>query len=105
MSTLLSSGSTLTDGTEQTLVTDTTDKTYVFGINLEPLRDGNVLKIKIYTKMLTGSTERLAYEFGFSDLQSAPNQYTIPVLAKYSYKVTMQITGTNRTLEWGVFHQ
>ncbi len=90
-------------GSEHTLVTDTTGKTYVLVVDTSNMVNGDELELRIYTKVRTGSTERLA-SFGlFANVQTEPNKYSIPIPADVSFKATLkQTNGSARSFDWKV---
>jgi hypothetical protein len=93
--------STATDGTEQTLATDTTNKTYVFVIDTAALVNGDTIEVRIKTKALLGGTERLAYIATYANVQLDPIKYSPPVPADISCKVTLKrVAGSDRTFPW-----
>jgi hypothetical protein len=90
-----------TVGTEHTLATDTTGKTYVLVVDLGPLAAGDVVELAIYTKVRSTSTERLAYFATYANVQDEPNKYSVPVPADVSFKATLkQTAGTGRSFDW-----
>lgn len=101
MSTLIASGTTTTDGTEQVLATDTTNKTYVFAIDTNAMANGDQIEIKIKTKILSGGTERIAYYVSYVNIQGQPQKYSMPVPENISISVTLKrIAGTDRAYPW-----
>lgn len=100
---VVASGSLVADGTEQTLATSTTGKTYVLVVDLNPMVNGDEIELRLKTKVLTGSTERLAYFAGYAHIQAAPNKYSVPVPANWSCKATLkQVAGSNHTYDWAL---
>lgn len=94
---------TATVSTEHTLNTDTTGKTYILAVDTGNMVLGDELVLKIYTKVISSGTERLAYVGNFQHNQSEPNKYSVPVPANYSFKATLQQTaGTSRAFDWAV---
>lgn len=103
MSTLITDGSVTTDGTEQTLVTDTSNKTYIFTIDTAAMALGDIIKIKIKTIVRSAGTERINYVYHYAHVQGAPIKQSVPVVANISYKVTIQrISGTDRAYPWSL---
>jgi hypothetical protein len=94
---------TATLTTEHTLVTDTTGKTYVLCVDTAALVNGETLELRIYTKTLSGGTERLAYMATYVNVQQEPIKYSVPVPADISFKATLeQNGGTGRAFPWSV---
>lgn len=97
----ISDNSTTTDGTEQTLVTDTTGRVYVACFDLSALAGGDTLEIRVYTKIRSGGTSRVAYLAAYQNAQSQPQKYSPPIPANIEVKVTMKLTaGSNRSVPW-----
>lgn len=95
-----------TVGTEHTLVTDTplTGKTYVLIVDTGAMVDGDTLELRVYTKVRTGGTSRVAYgPKSWSNAQAEPQKYSVPVPADVEYQATLKQTeGTGRTFPWKV---
>lgn len=90
-------------GTEHTLATDTTGKTYLLVVDGGNNANGDTLELRIYTKVRSTSTERLAYYEAFSNVLGEPNLYSVPVPADVSFKATLkQTAGTGRDFDWKV---
>jgi hypothetical protein len=100
--TAISENSTTTDGTEQTLVTDTTNRVYVFAVDTGAMANGDAVEVRIYTIIRSGGTERLAYgPVAYVNAQGQPQKYSVPVPADISIKVTLKRTaGTDRSYPW-----
>jgi hypothetical protein len=103
-------GSQTTSGTtEHTLnsAAFTTAATYVLNLDLNPLAAGttpDILRVRIYTKVLTGSTERTSYDVSYQGgLVTEPNVFSVPIPTLYSVKFTItMLQGSNRTIDWSV---
>lgn len=88
-------------GTEHTLATDTSNRTYVLVVDLNAMVAGDTTELRIYTIPRSAGTERLAYLETFTGVQSAPIAYSVPVPADISCKVTLkQTAGTGRAYPW-----
>lgn len=92
MPTSLASNTVTADGTEQTLATDTSNRNYVLVVDTGAMVNGETLILKLYTKCLSGGTERLAYSATISHAQAEPIKYSVPVPADISIKATLQQT-------------
>ncbi len=89
--------------TEHTLSTDTANHVYVLAVDAASLAMGDILELKLYTKVLSGGTERLAYHAVFRNTQSDPAKYSPPVPANISLKATLtQTAGTGRSFPWAL---
>lgn len=101
MPTPIATGTTTTDGTEQVLTTDTSNKTYVFAIDTNAMANADQIEIKIKTKILSGGTERIAYSVQYANVQGEPQKYSMPVPENISISVTLKrIAGTDRAYPW-----
>jgi hypothetical protein len=88
-------------GTEHTLVTDTTGHTCIFVVDTVNMVNGDVLELRLYTKVLSGGAESLAYSGSFAHAQAEPVKYSVPVPADVSIKATLkQTAGTSRNFDW-----
>jgi hypothetical protein len=86
---------------EITLVTDTSNKTYVLVVDTSAMANGDILELRIYTKALTGGAEQLAYSVVFANAQAEPIKYSPPVPADISIRATLcQPAGTARAYPW-----
>ena len=100
---LVTSGTTTTDGTEQTLFTDTTAKVYVLAIDTNAMVNGDTIEIKLKTKVLTAGTSRIAYYVTYSHVQGQPQKYSIPIPADIELVGTLKRTaGTDRAYPWAL---
>lgn len=99
---IVASGSqTVTLGTEHTLATSTTGKTYVLGIDLTPLTGSEIMEFRIYTKALPGGTERLAYVANYWNWQTTPVKYSPPVPANVHIRASMKlVSGSGQAYDW-----
>lgn len=102
--TVIASGTqTATISTEHTLNTDTTNHTYVLAVDAGNMVAGDLLELRLYTKVLSGGTERLAYVGSFQHTQGEPAKYSVPVPANISCKATLkQTAGTGRAYDWSL---
>ena len=99
----IDSGSKTADGTEQTLSTQTTSGTYVFGIDTANMANGDVIEIRIKTKMRSGDSSQLAYFVSYANAQSELNKYSVAIAVDVEIVVTLkQTAGTNRTYLWAL---
>ena len=89
--------------TEHTLATDTTGQTYVLVIDCANLAMGDTVEIRLYTKCLSGGTERLAYLRSYAHVQGEPIKYSVPVPADQHVKATLkQTAGSARQFPWSL---
>jgi hypothetical protein len=101
--TLVDSGTKTTDGTEQTLSSQTNSGTYVLAIDLGAMANGDVVEIRIKTKVLSGGTSRLAYFATYANAQGVPNVYSVPVPANIEFVATVKrVSGSDRAYPWAL---
>lgn len=94
-----------TIGTEHTLTTQTTAGTFVLGLDLTPLADGDTLEVRIKTILRSGMSEAASYMIPFLNSQDTDNHVVysdpIPITSTGSVKFTIkQTAGTGRTFTW-----
>lgn len=96
--------SALSIGTETALGSaETSNKNLILAIDTANLANGDLIELRIYTKCLSGGTERLAYLRTYRNAQGAPLKYSPPVPADISFRCTIkQTTGTGRTFPWAI---
>lgn len=104
MPTLIASGTqTATISTEHDLATDTSNHTFVLVVDTASMVAGDVLELRLYTKVLSGGTERLAYPAVYSHAQGDPAKYSVPVPANIHLRATLkQTAGTGRAYPWAL---
>ena len=103
MPTLITDGSVTTDGTEQTLATDTSNKVFVLVIDTVNMANNDTIEIKLKTIVRSAGTERIAYYVMYANVQGEPIKYSIPVPANISFKATIKrLTGTDRAYPWAL---
>jgi len=101
--TAITTSSTTTDGTEQTLATDTTNKVYVFVVDTSAMAGGDAIEIRIYTKARSGDSSLLAYYVTYANAQGEVNKYSPPIPADIECKVTLKrVAGTDRAYKWAL---
>lgn len=101
--TVVNSGTATADGTEQTLHSTSTGAHYSATVDLTNLASGDVVEIRVYKKVLTGSTLKQVDIYTFSGTQTSPNFFIPFVSSPFGYKLTLkQTSGANRNFEWSV---
>lgn len=104
MPTAIGSGTqTAVIGTEHTLATDTTNKTFVLVVDANAMAAGDRLELRLYSIVLTAGTERVAYFASFAGVQDVEDKikYSVPIPADISCKATLKQTdGTGRAFPW-----
>jgi hypothetical protein len=93
-----------TIGTEHQLGTAiTVAGTYILAVDANAMLDGDVLELRVKTKLKTGSTSRLAYFCTYANLQGEPNKFSVPVPVDTEILFTLkQTAGTGRTFDWNI---
>ena len=100
------------EGTTATLVLNTetnitaavtTAGNYVYGADLSTMVNGDVVELRIWTKMLSTSTEKLAYYAVYAHAQSDGNKYSVPVPVLHQIRCTIEQTeGTVRGYDYSL---
>lgn len=106
MPTVIASGTITpaTLGVEQDFAAaDTSNKTYVLKVNTVNLTGAEIVEFVIFTKVLSTSTEQVAYKRAYTGPQAIPNKYSPPVPENISFKARItQTGGTLRAFEWAI---
>jgi hypothetical protein len=95
-------------GTEHTLAetggtTLPTARNYILRVGLSAMAAGDVVELRIYTKVLSDSTADAEYSVSYAHRQGTPNVVSVPVAAVHYIKVTLkQAAGTARAFDWSV---
>ena len=101
--TVVDSGTKTADGTEQTLYTTSSGGHYTASVDLTNMASGDTTEIRIYKKVLTGSTLTQIDIYTFTDGQTNDVFFIPFVSCPFGYKVTLkQTAGTNRNYDWSV---
>lgn len=89
--------------TEHTLSTVTDAGSYVLGVDLSNMADGDELTLRIKTKIRSVGTTRLTYEAYYINNQSIENTLSIPIASPHEFVATLEQTaGTGRVYNWEV---
>lgn len=89
--------------TEHTLATDTSNKNVVLAVDLNALAAGDIVELRLKTKVLSGGTSRLAWYKAYANAQGVPNVYSIPIPANIEVVATLkQTAGTGRSFPWAL---
>lgn len=94
--------------TEHTLVTITVAGTYQLVVNLTNLAEGatpDIVELKIYVKVRSGSSSAVAFEATYVGGQvDEIIKFSPPVPAPFEWKATLKQTqGTGRNFEWSAY--
>lgn len=96
-----SGSQTATISTEHSLTQQTGIGIYVLLVDTSAMVSGDTLSLKIKTKRSTGDTSRVAYVYTFTDAQTEPNKYSVPVPADTEIICTLtQSAGVGRVFPW-----
>jgi hypothetical protein len=86
-----------------TLGSVTDDGCYQIWLDLNALTITEGYVLKIYEKVRSASTQRVASEFYIYGAQALPNFATPSMILLHGWEVTLdKITGTDRTIEWSI---
>lgn len=104
MPTLEASGTqAATIGTEHTLTTLTTNKTFVLVGDTAAMVNGDELELRVKTKVLTGGVLRQAYLGTYRNFQASPVKLSVPLPSDIEFVATLkQTAGTGRSFPWKV---
>jgi hypothetical protein len=92
---------TATINTEHTLDTDTTNATYCGMVDLTNLANGDVVELRIYTKVLSGGSLDLAWKGTYAQAGFILVAQSPFVPSDQSLKFTLkQTAGTGRAFDW-----
>lgn len=98
-------------GTEHTLLDVAVAGTFVFEVDTATLAAGDVLELRVYKKVLTGGTLRVAYYMRYFDAQPTDDVYkiSVPVSNDLVEAASLRFTlkqptngGTGRAFPWKV---
>lgn len=104
------SGSETVSTTEHSLTTDTSgpdvetsDGVYQCFLDLSALAAGDEFEFKVYEKVISSSTQRLAYSVMFKGAQAAPVWASPSLILLHGWDMTLdKIAGTDRNIDWSI---
>lgn len=97
---LIDSGTKASDGTEQQLTEQTTDKFFQLIVSRLNQVDGETLRLRIYTKLLSGDAYETMYDETFYDAPTLSKQLvSIPIPSDISMKATLTAS-TGKNYKW-----
>jgi hypothetical protein len=105
--TVAEASQTATIGTEHTLTTQTGIGTYVLTVDTMNMVNGDVLELRIYTKVRASGNTQLAYSAVYAHAQGVLNKYSVPIPLPtdreiiFTLKQTAPVSG-GRAFPWGV---
>lgn len=100
--TSVSTGTITTDGTEQTIVSDSSENFFwhMIKIYTDSMLSGDKITLKIYDYDTTGAAYKLFDTVPLQDAQTNPTYFS-PPLPCHRFKITIQRTaGTDRAYNW-----
>lgn len=91
---------------EHTLSTKTDPKVYILSVDLSAMALGDIVELRLKTKVLTGGTSRVAYLATYAHVQGQPNVYSVPVPISWEIIATLkQTAGSSRNYPWELLSQ
>lgn len=104
------SGSETVSTTEWSLTTDTagpdaetSDGVFQVFLDVSALAAGDIFQIRVYEKVLSGSTQRVVYESVLSGVQGDPVWVSPSLILMHGWDVTLdKISGTDRNIDWSI---
>lgn len=92
-----------TINTEHSLAQLTGIGIYVLVVETTAMQSGDTLELYIKTKAKSGQSSQKAYKYLFSDVQTEPNKYSVPVPVDTEIICTLkQTAGTGRAYVWNL---
>ena len=91
--------------TEHSLYSDTVSGTFVFRVNLVNMAAGDLLELRMKSKVLSGDTLAVVYKYSFYNAAAVDNiiQQSVPVVSDIGVTCTLKQTqGTGRSFTWSV---
>lgn len=96
---------TATIGTEHTLATLTTDSVFVLAVRLANMVDGDLLELRVKTKLTSGDTSETAFYLAAGNAPGEEKKaYSPPIVSPFEAVFTLkQTAGTGRSFVWAVY--
>ena len=94
-----------TINTEHSLASDSVAGVYMLAVDTVNMANGDVLELRVKTKVLTSGTARLAYLATYAHVQADPIKYSIPVPIQEDGGISAtlkQTAGTGRNFDWSL---
>ena len=105
MAAIISSGTQVaTLSTEHSICSSSSPGTYLLQVNTKNLANGDVVKLRVKIKVLSGdSSESLCLVSTFAHAQADVVKVSIPVVSMFSIVCTLEQTaGTGRNFDWAL---
>lgn len=72
-------------------------------VNTRNMVNGDVLELRVKSKILSGSAYELDYMVTYTHAQTELNKYSVPVLIDIGMTCTLkQVSGTGRVFDWTI---
>jgi hypothetical protein len=82
---------------------DTTDGVYQAFVDLNALAAGDLFEFRCYEKVLSSSTQRLAFSCTFAGAQAAPVWVSPTLIMLHGWDMTLiKLSGTDRSIDWSI---
>ena len=82
---------------------DTTDGVYQAFIDFNALTATEVYEFRVYEKVLSGSTQRVAMIETITGVQSSPVYVTPSLILMHGWDMTLlKVAGTDRSIDWSI---
>lgn len=89
------------DSTTATYQTD--DGAFQLWLDLNALQDGDEFRIRVYEKISSGGTARIAMEWSVAHAQSEPLWVAPTLIFLHGWEFSLtKLTGTDRSISWSV---
>lgn len=97
---------TATINTEHSLATLAVAKVLTLVVDTNNMQNDDILELRVYEKVLTGSTRRLVFIGSFRDIPVEPIKVSVPVPSAgftSGFEATLKQTqGTGRSYDWSI---
>ena len=81
----------------------TTDGVYQLWLELNNLANGDEFRLRVYEKISSGGTARIAMEWVFSHAQSEPLYVTPSLILLHGWDFSLtKLAGTDRSIAWSI---
>lgn len=81
---------------------DTTDGVFQVFLDLNDMVAGDLLRIRIYEKVTSSSTQRIVYESWLSGTQALPVWVSPSLLLLHGWDVTLYASSGTITVDWSI---
>lgn len=82
---------------------ETSDGVFQAFIDLNALAVGDIFEFRVYEKVLSSSTQRLAWSARFADAQGGPVYVSPSLVLMNGWDMTLKkLVGTDRSIDWSI---